>query len=789
MFDSFNSSKNKRRSFFRFGSESKNSDSEQSVRKPSTPPAMRKSTSNTPPSRDKTITPDVPPRSPHRNVHTRSRSIQAPLEKGPLKNTNPFLNAGTNTSDSFQSLKFKEVPTNDSKDNQKSATNNITKENTSPFTTSTNPNVNISNLKRSRPPPPPVDIKSITTSLSNSTIKEDTSTDNDYEQNIITPPSRNQHRRQRSEAEKLVDDIEDYIIEHNGNSESPISANTASFSDVETAQDVPAVDALSIPILRDVSIESSLSYVKSLVVGGGVANGHDDTKEVLLEHPVRLSSNLDEGNDRFSFTTSVSGKSTRSLQQVVKDESNGFKSAHSDFVYKSIDHLKSDESIGSARRPLRITNEADSSSSDEEQNNYQNNYSFGEEKSNTSMNTADHQGLRVKNDVPTQEPELATHRRVFRVVNEDRPSFYLNSAEDTGSLIDRHSVDTATSSGEYCMPLNVANPSEPSISKSTKSNVLSTLNSSGDTKSSNKTSELNSLNSISESLVPAAHSLNEDTISTEQAAGFPTSAPTVPSEKSVKGSTLTSVVSNKSEKSVPLVSSYVEELRLKYYRTSNFLQAPPNLPVALKQKNNLIQPRNIKVKLRTSSKQIGIKHGKVKQKLLALETRNEDSNERSNGADSKNNINVDHTKEFHKLLEKETGAGSASKSGDADEDQADDYLKDIPGDEAYNSDDIMAPLREKKGQTDSADSVTRSSTVVSYYTRSQNRMRSGTLDNDYVNRQKLPTHICLQDYRDSNAKIDVTRQDSISTTDSDAVDPNYSLGRGLRVANPDSDSE
>ncbi|KOH01073.1 uncharacterized protein DI49_0421 [Saccharomyces eubayanus] len=788
MFDSFNSGKNRRRSFFRFGSESKNSDFEQSVRKLSTPPATRKSTSNTPPSRDKTITPDVPPRSPHRNVHARSRSIQAPLEKGPLKNTNPFLNAGTNTSDSFQSLKFKEVPMDDFKENQKSATNNITKKNTSPFTTSTNLNVNLSSLKRPRPPPPPVDMKSITSSLSNSTIKEDTSMDNDYEQNIISPPSRNQHRRQRSEAEKLVDDIEDYIIEHNGNPDSPISANAASLSDVETAQDVP-VNSLSIPILRDVSIESSLSYVKPLVVGGGVVNGHSDTKDLKLEHPVQLSSNVDDGNDRFSFTTSVSGKSTRSLQQVVKDESNGFKSAHSDFVYKSIDHLKSDESIGSARRPLRITNEADSGSSDEEQNDYQDKYSFGEEKSNTSTSTEDHQGLRIKNDVPTQEPELATHRRVFRVVNEDRPSFFLNSAEDTGSLIDGHSLDTATSSGEYGMPLNVANPSEPSISKSAQSNVLSTLDSSGDTKSSNKTSELNSSNSISESLVLAPQSLNEDTISAEEATGFPSSAPTVPNEKSVKGSTLTSVVSNKSEKSVPLVSSYVEELRLKYYRTSNFLQAPPNLPVALKQKNNLIQPRNIKVKLRTSSKQIGIKHGKVKQKLLALETRNEDSNERSNGSDSKNNINVDHTKEFHKLLEKETGVDSTSKSGNAGEDQAEDYLKDIPGDEAYNSDDIMAPLREKKGQTDSADSVTRSNTVVSYYTRSQNRMRSGTLDNDYVNRQKLPTHICLQDYRDSNAKNDVTRQDSVSTTDSEVIEPSYSLGRGLRVANPDSDAE
>lgn len=68
-------------------------------------------------------------------------------------------------------------------------------------------------------------------------------------------------------------------------------------------------------------------------------------------------------------------------------------------------------------------------------------------------------------------------------------------------------------------------------------------------------------------------------------------------------------------------------------------------------------------------------------------------------------------------------------------------------------------------------------------------MRSGTLDNDYVNRQKLPTHISLQDYRDANARSNISRQGSVSTTNSDVVDLSYSLGHGLRVANPDSDPE
>ncbi|CAI4058601.1 hypothetical protein SKDZ_04G4450 [Saccharomyces kudriavzevii ZP591] len=791
MFDSFNNNKNnnnnnnknKRRSFFRFGTENKNNDLENSARKSPAAPAMKSSVDTTRASQVKTVIPVVPPRSPNRNVHSRNRSLQAPLEKGPLKNTNPFLNADYTSKDTLELSQTKKVPINVPKGNGLLLKNDIIGQNQNPFATSTNPNTNYSNIKRSRPPPPRVDMNSITTSIDYATTKEDIGRYNDSELSAIAPLStHNQHRRQRSEAEKLVDDIEDYINEHKESSGSSLSLNTTDDSDVEISQDVLPVDAIAAPISRNVSVESPLSYVKPLIVDTDVVHGSSDANMVQLDQLTQLSSNADDGNDRFSFTTSVSGKSTKSLQQVAKDESSGFKPAHVDFVYQSNEHLGSDESIGSARRPLRITNEVYSNSSDEvEHDNYQENYS-GDHKLDVSMNDANEDGLPTKNDVPTQERGLSSQRRVFRVVNEDRPSFYLNGTNDTGSLIDRHSLDTTVSSGEYNIPLNVSNSSELPISKSSKSSVLAALDLSGNMKSPDKTSELNSLNSISESF-------SKHTASIEEAVGFPNPAPTAPSEKSAKGSMLTSVVSNKSEKSVPLVSSYVEELRLKYFKTSNFLQAPPNLPVALKQKNNLIQPKNIKVKLRTSSKQIGIKHGKVKQKLLASETRNEGSNERLNGSGLNNNINVDHTKEFHKLLGKENEVCSVSGGEEVYEGQPEDYLKDIPGDEAYNSDDIMAPLREKRGQIGSADSVSRSDTVVSYYTRSQNRMRSGTLDNDYVNRQKLPTHISLQDYRDSNAKSDVMRQDSVSTTNSDAVDLDYSLGRGLRVANPDSDLE
>ncbi|CAI4038108.1 hypothetical protein SMKI_04G4480 [Saccharomyces mikatae IFO 1815] len=786
MFDSFNnSSKSKRRSFFRFGSESKNNDSEKPVRKPSAPPIIKNSMDAVPTHRAKTSPPEVPPRSPNRDAHVKSRVIQAPLQRGPLKNINPFLNSGDTSKDSLQLSQSEDVPRNDHKGNEHLKKDGVTGESTNPFTTDTTSRMNHSNIIRSRPPPPPVDMKSIKTSMSNNIIKEDLETNKDLELDIITRSStHNQHRRQRSEAEKLVEDIEVYINEHKRNSSSSVSLSTFEDSDDRISQDVSLVDAIKAPVLRNVSVESSLSYVKPLIVD--IENTSSNTNLVQLNHLEQLPSNIDDGNDRFSFTTSASGKSTKSLQQVAKDESGDFKPAHFDFVYKSNENLGSDESFENTRKPLRITNEVNNASSNEEEDSHQERH-FGDRKSVVSVNDANDEHPLIKNDVPTQEPELANHPRVFRVVNEDRPSFFLNGANDTGSLVDQHSFNTTTSSGEYDVPLSISNQSELLISKSSKSSVLSAINSNENIKSANRTSELNSLNSISESLVPAVYSFSEQAVPTQVAVDLQNSIPTAPSERSVKGSTLTSVASNKSEKSVPLVSSYVEELRLKYYKTSNFLQAPPNLPVALKQKNNLIQPKNIKVKLRTSSKQIGIKHGKVKQKLLALETRNEDTNEI--GAGLKNNINVDHTKEFHKLLGKENEAGSILKEGEAYLGQPEDYLKDIPGDEAYNSDDIMAPLREKKGQSSSTDSVSRSNTVVSYYTRSQNRMRSGTLDNDYVNRQKLPTHISLQDYRDSNTKSDITRQNSTSTTESDAIDLSYSLGRGLRVANPDSDPE
>ena len=220
---------------------------------------------------------------------------------------------------------------------------------------------------------------------------------------------------------------------------------------------------------------------------------------------------------------------------------------------------------------------------------------------------------------------------------------------------------------------------------------------------------------------------------------------------------------NGTEKPVRLVSSYVEELRLKYFPTSNSLQPPPDLPAFLKTKNNLEQPQNIKVRIRTSSKQIGIKHGKAKQKLLSLETAKEEEEEEkdgeglaykdvANGEEITTSTMADHTREFRDLLGKSNGRSRNSNrnyNGDEfpDDNSDESYLQTIPGNEAYNCDDIMAPLREKQDPSrgirfgedprgfghgdESKGRVERSDTVTSYFTRKANRPRTGTLDMNY----------------------------------------------------------
>ncbi|AGO10342.1 AaceriABL113Wp [[Ashbya] aceris (nom. inval.)] len=227
------------------------------------------------------------------------------------------------------------------------------------------------------------------------------------------------------------------------------------------------------------------------------------------------------------------------------------------------------------------------------------------------------------------------------------------------------------------------------------------------------------------------------------------------------------------DKNVRLVSSYVEELRLKYFPTSNSLQPPPSLPIALKTRNNLELPQNIKVRIRTSSKQIGIKHGKAKQKLLSLETANED--------DEEQDIKVDHTKEFRALLGRER---SADASGAALE---------PPGDEPYGINDLMAPLHDPMDDSflRSGYNLKRSDTVTSYFTKNIARLRSGTLEQEYSYSAQLPVTMTPI----SGSSYPIADQDTVKHTSlrrSESPDfTTYSCNytSGLKVANPDSDTD
>ena len=119
-------------------------------------------------------------------------------------------------------------------------------------------------------------------------------------------------------------------------------------------------------------------------------------------------------------------------------------------------------------------------------------------------------------------------------------------------------------------------------------------------------------------------------------------------------------------------------------------------------------------------------------------------------------------------------------------------LDDIPGDEAYDSDDLMAPLRENKAQRIHSDSsqtrLKRSDTISSYFTRNAGRIRSGTLDNTYS--PQLPLDIRKYTSTDDNdAEILPTAKEQ-DDYELDAADFGYyqgNEGSGLHITNPDSD--
>lgn len=241
------------------------------------------------------------------------------------------------------------------------------------------------------------------------------------------------------------------------------------------------------------------------------------------------------------------------------------------------------------------------------------------------------------------------------------------------------------------------------------------------------------------------------------------------------------------EKNVRLVSSYVEEIRLKYFPTSNSLHAPPDLPITLKTKNILEQAQSIKVTIRTNSKQIGIKHGKAKQKLLTLETAHEE-NENSDNIFS-DSMKFDHIDKYNHLIDKNELL-----------DQNRSIPDDIVGDDAYNIGDAMAPLREYNEDSTIMDTntynnngrVKRSDTVTSYFTKTANRLRSGTLDAGYNYISQIQNDLSLTNYASNysdykNDNMGDETYDEISMSDYEFHQPRHAVE--LHIANPDSASD
>lgn len=619
-----------------------------------------------------------------------------------------------------------------------------------------------------------------------------------------------QHRRQRSEAESLVDDIDVYIKEYKENSQSVEDLlaldclndkNIISSPEVEQSLysgphndpnmkiDIRPIKTNFNHLIIDdeFSPESSLLYVSPLDVGHLSAS--DSAKQRQFSRNTLTITNIasnessssndksdssDSSNDsdesssasNFSFSNSVDDGDDSSAEVETEDNSEAsFVKApkedmdSSDLIRKKSFQLVLDKTKTLTPSESFSPNQNTDGVMRESSSRYENE-TFKEEITNVST---DDYMIETSGDMVPQDTEP---RKTFRIANEDHPTFYI---KDDNSIIDN---DTSTMQS-----------TETEIDKSQISND-STYEKGVDMGVVDSQDilppDLSTFTSNESSLNGPApqRTLNNSPDNTTLTSG----EKSLRSVQSMSGNSMKSA-----ERTSKLVSGYVEELRLKYFQTSNFLQAPPNLPLALKQKNNLIKPKNIKVKIRTNTKQVGIKHGKVKQKLLSFETSTADNKDLSLKKE-KNNAAVDHTKEFHNFFNREGSQAGGSKAEDNVFDSDSDYMADIPGDEAYDSDDILAPLREKKG---SHNTVSRNSTVVSYYTRSKNRMREsdGALPG-------LPTNVSIDKYktkevgsRTSSIKGGRTRSDSMASVSTQLLTSKVSGSVGLHVANPDSDSD
>lgn len=653
----------------------------------------------------------------------------------------------------------------------------------------------------------------------------------------------NTHRRQKSEAESLVDDLDVYIREYreksksiedliyqenNGNEsinnmanepgQSIYSQNTGSSNKLNIGPITTSFDHLNIS--EQPSAESSLIYVSPLdvqttplddgkfsrntltianVTTNGSTSSSDDISGNHLDNKnIRDNDNSSsDSSSHFSFSNSVTENAdTTDDIHFENDHSSELQGLDIDYPQEQDDtnipidipdisiedqqlstmEGTSDDKVNDVfRQPsshyedssFDTTIETYKSTDTDYSNEYNNqNYTGNNFGDNYTGDTADDAIIQ------TDEP-----RRNFRIANEDHPTFYIKDDISTTDN-DASTIQTTETEKEHeneNIPLidDVTYDSPTSPLVPIPQTVLPPDMTVFQSDSSTKNKSISTL--------PSGNSTDNITLTS--------------GEKSLKSSqSLTGTSLKSTEKTSKLVSGYVEELRLKYFQTSNFLQAPPNLPLALKQKNNLIQPKNIKVKIRTNTKQVGIKHGRVKQKLLSFETNGVEDKSMNFKKGRNNNNAVDHTKEFHDFFNKENSQLENTNIANIKEDGSGSYpfdsesvyMKEIPGDEAYNSDDIMAPLREKKG----ANSVTRNNTVVSYYTRSKNRMDESTDLPD------LPTNIPIERYKshkkksaDSKTEKGRSRSDSGASINTQLLTTKVSGIIGLHVANPDSDSE
>lgn len=673
--------------------------------------------------------------------------------------------------------------------------------------------------RMSRPPPPPINpsdlvlTANISPAVSSSHQNNDTNTNNNYNEandsneqinNNNNNSSRDlAHRRQKSEAEKLVDDIEVYMKRE---SLSPERLSTGNLSNGEYSRpsittNLPLDDTGSI-------IGSPYSNVMPLTVDSHDVQPHNEEPD---EETASDAFSFQTGNTKPSVRKSSyeSPQSQRPEQQISNVVSDNDDSDRSSLV---LTYNRSNEDI------LRIVNadENGSDSSSDADYSYQSSSDDepqrGEHDEDTSALDSIESSIITSEQSLTREPSNTKATRTLRVVNEDRPSFYLQSTNtndgdtttiSSASFGPRVATESIVSEGTTAVlpPNPYQFPPKSPENKPTTNEIFATLSNTPVAKSF--TSDLQTATTtpkVMEELQKTPKKL------TNLDPGVPDTESSTSGRSSIdkKSDSIENMFSPKSENSFRLVSSYVEELRLKYLPTSNFLENPPNLPLSIKQKNNLIQPKNIKVKIRTNTKQVGIKHGRIKQKLLTLETTNEGKEDIVRGGTSfpttpTTATAVDHTKEFRNLLHKGSGSMPYNNNDDPDavldnssETGSEDYLNEIPGDDAYDSDDAMAPLREKtsRKQHPSSAEVSRNNTVISYYTRKQKKLNKDLEASEH----QLPTNISMLDYTVAELKAQDegkkrNRSASRASQVSAKTERDFMFRGPLHVANPDSDED